>query len=178
MYFCESCSYIYDIGNTSLINDNIDNREILTNFAMVLPLLEKQASLNEYKAEFSESEMLKNKKYQKLSQEDKKKCSVLFEELITLGAEFKCTNCNFRKQITETTLLNQIIISDKINNVKTLEDNKLLCNDPLLPFTTDYTCKNNKCKTHTDKILKKAKFYKNRNSYNINYICCICYYNW
>jgi hypothetical protein len=102
----------------------------------------------------------------------------LFEEIISSGAEFRCENCNFTKQITETTLLYQVNMEDKIVKLKTLEENQLMCQDPLMPHTHDYTCKNPSCITHKNLSLKDSIFYKDKNSYKLNYICCVCYYSW
>ena len=94
------------------------------------------------------------------------------------GAEFKCNNCNNSKQITETTMLYKIDMTDKLLKIKTLEENELLSMDPLLPHTHDYTCKNPSCITHKDISKKDSVFYKEIGSYKPIYICCICFYSW
>jgi hypothetical protein len=122
--------------------------------------------------------MAKNKKYQKLKEEEKIKMNQLFEEIVSSGAEFKCDNCNFSKQITETTLLYQINLEDKVVKIKSLEENELICKDPLLPHTHDYTCKNPSCITHKNPDLKDSVFLREKSSYKLNYICTVCFYNW
>ena len=69
-------------------------------------------------------------------------------------------------------------MEDKNVKIKSIEENELTCKDPLLPHTHDYTCKNPGCISHKDIKLKDAIFYKERNSYRVNYICTICFYNW
>jgi hypothetical protein len=178
MYFCPKCSYLFDISKSSKVSKNNDTRIQISNLIDAFKKLEANEDLVKYKATFSKDEMIKNKKYQKLNDEHKIKMNALFEEIISSGAEFKCVNCNYSNQITETTLLYQVNLEDKNIKVKNIEENELLCNDPLLPHTHDYTCKNPSCITHKDIKLKDAVFYKERNNYKVNYICTNCYYNW
>lgn len=178
MYFCPNCSYLFDISKSSKVSKNDDNRISINKTTDALKKLEDKEDLTKYKAYFSKDLMAKNKKYQKLSDEDKIKINVLFEEIVSSGAEFKCDNCSFTKQITETTILYQVNMEDKNIKIKSIEENELTCKDPLLPHTHDYTCKNPGCISHKDIKLKDAIFYKEINSYKVNYICTICFYNW
>lgn len=178
MYFCPNCSYLFDIAKSSKVSKEVDTRNVLKKISDAFDALENSADLSKYKAEFSKEEMAKNKKYQKLKEEDKIKMNQIFEELVSSGAEFCCDNCSFSKQITETTLLYQINMEDKIVQINSLEDNELTCKDPLLPHTHDYTCKNPSCITHKNSSLKDAVFIRERNSYRLNYICTVCYFNW
>lgn len=177
MYFCPNCSYILDISKSTNITKNTDDRIPINKINDIFKLLDNNSLLN-YKAEFTKDELIKNKKYQKLKDIDKIKIDELFEINSFSNAEFKCNNCNYTKQIINTTLLYQINMEDKIEKTYTLEENELLTNDPLLPHTHDYICKNPNCITHSKLDLKDAVFYKDRNSYKVNYICSKCYYNW
>jgi hypothetical protein len=178
MYFCDNCGFSLEISKSSSSNE--DTREVVAKLADALKMIEdgEVKDYSHYKADFSKEEMTKNKKYQKLKDNEKAKLNQLFEELVASGAEFKCENCNFTKQITETTLLYQINMEDKVVHVRTLEDNELTSKDPLLPHTHDYTCKNPSCITHKKPELKDSVFLRDRNTYKLNYICCVCYYNW
>ena len=178
MYFCPNCSYLFNISRSSKVSTNDDVRTPLSKLTEAFKKLDENSDLTKYKALFSKDEMAKNKKYQKLQDENKIKMNALFEEMVTSGAEFKCENCNYSKQITETTMLYQVNLEDKNTKIKNIEENELQCKDPLLPHTHDYTCKNPSCITHKDYKLKDSVFYKDRNSYKVNYICTICYYNW
>ena len=178
MYFCPKCSYLFDISKSSKVSKTDDIRISVNKITDAFKKLEDKEDLTKYKASFSKDEMTKNKRYQKLIEEDKIKINVLFEEIVSSGAEFKCENCNFTKQITETTVLYQVNMEDKNIKIKSIEENELTCKDPLLPHTHDYTCKNPSCISHKDIKLKDAVFYKERNSYKVNYICTICFYNW
>lgn len=180
MYFCPNCSYLFDISKSSKVSkeETNDTRVGIKKIQDALSKLDSGEDLTKYRAEFSKEDLSKNKKYQKLKDEDKALVNFLFEEPVTTGAEFKCENCNFSKQITQTTLLYQINLEDKDNKIKNLEENELTCKDPLLPHTHDYTCKNPSCITHKNPALKDSVFLRDRNSYKVNYICCVCYYNW
>jgi uncharacterized Zn finger protein (UPF0148 family) len=178
MYFCPNCSYSFDINKSSKVSKEVDTRKPIKKVADVLNKLENNEDLSKYKAEFSKEELAKNKKYQKLKEDDKIKINQTFDEMVSSGAEFKCNNCNFTKQIGETTLLYSINMEDKVVKIKTLEENELICKDPLLPHTQDYTCKNPSCITHKNTSLKDAIFYKERGSYKVIYVCAVCNYSW
>jgi hypothetical protein len=180
MYFCPNCSYLFDIAKSSKISKDVDvdTRTPIKKLADAFKMLDENQDLTKYKAEFSKDEMAKNKKYQKLKDEDKIKLNQLFDDIVTSGAEFRCENCNLTKTITETTLLYQINMEDKTNKIKSLEENELITKDPLLPHTHDYTCKNPSCITHKNAALKDSVFYREKNSYRLNYICSVCFYNW
>lgn len=178
MYFCPKCSYLFDISKSSNTIKVEDSRIIIDKISEALALIEDNKTINKYKANFTKEEANKNKKYQRLKDEDKLKFNQLFEELINSGAEFRCNNCNFSKQIIETTLLYQLNMENKIFKNTSLEENELMCKDPTLPHTHDYTCKNTDCITHKEIKRKDAIFYKDNSSYRVNYICTLCFYNW
>jgi len=186
MHFCPNCYYLFDISKSSTIkenenttssqNTNSDTPSLTLN--NIFKKIEENEVLTKYTIAFTKDELIKNKKYQKLTEENKQKINILFDENIYSGAEFKCNNCNNTKQINETTLLYEINLDNTTNNkIKNIKENKLMCKDPLLPHVHDYNCKNPECATHKNLKLKDAVFYKEKNSYNINYICTVCFYN-
>ena len=177
MYFCPKCSYLFDITKSSTVS-TVDDRIFISKVVDALKLLEQNEDLSKYKAEFPKEDMAKNKKYQKLTDTEKIKINQIFDELVSTGAQFKCTNCNYSKNISETTLLYQIKVDDYLVKISNLEENELMCKDPLYPHTHDYTCKNPNCITYKQPELKDSIFYRNKNNYKINYICCKCFYNW
>ena len=158
MYFCPKCSYLFDISKSSKVSKNNDVRTQIAKLPDAFKKLEENEDLTKYKALFSKDEMFKNKKYQKLKEEEKIRMNALFEEIISSGAEFKCENCSYSKQITETTLLYQVNLENKDIKIKSIEENELFCKDPLQPHTHDYTCKNPSCITHKDLKLKYSIF--------------------
>jgi hypothetical protein len=146
----------------------------------LIKLIENNEDFTHYKAEFNKNDILENKKYLKYNEDIKNKINILFDNSsqVTTTAEYKCINCGFSKPITETTrLYYNSIDNDNTIYIKSLEENELYCTDPLLPHTKDYICKNPSCITHKQLELKDSVFYKDKHSYKVNYICCICFYN-
>ena len=181
MYFCPNCSYILDISKINNTNTQLESKEkkIVEKPADLFKLLEDNEDLLNYTIMFSKEDLELNKKYKKISNTDKHKINQLYNNNIINNAEFNCPNCNYSKEITETTLLYQIDIVDKTTiNIKTLEENKLITSNHLLPNTKDYTCKNLECITQKNPELKNSVMYKENNSFKINYICRACYYGW
>ena len=179
MYFCPECSYILDISKISNTTKENNIKKIIDKPNDLFKLLENNEDLTQYSTLFTKEELILNKKYKKLSANDKNKIYQLYNSNIITSAEFNCPNCNYSKEITETTLLYQIDIIDKTTiNIKSLDENKLITSNQLLINTKDYTCKNTECKTHTDNSLKESVMYKDRNNYCINYICKSCFFSW
>ena len=176
MYFCPSCSYSFDIVKSSQTSQK-DVRINVEKIAEALKLFEANEDMSKYVASFSREDTNKNKKYQKFDDNQKAKFNLIFEELISSGAEFKCNNCNNIQPIKETILLYNINMEEK-NKMRTLEENEFICKDPILPRTHDYNCKNPNCITHKDKSKKESVFFKEKNSFRVNYICTVCYYSW
>ena len=177
MYFCPICEYILDISKSNIKDEESDHMNI-SNADDIFKLLSSNLDLSDYKPTISKDDIIKNKKYKKLSDKDKLSIDKLYDESISSGAEFKCPNCNYSKEITKTTLLYQITNDNKLTIIKDISENKLITMNPILPHTHDYTCKNIDCQTHKDASLKNSVFYKEKGSYKVNYICCICYYGW
>ena len=172
MYFCPKCSYSFDIKKSSGLGGT-EKKSISISDAF--KKIDKD--LGKYKADFSKEDLISHKKYKKLSDSDKEKIESLFDSG-GVGAEFSCSNCGFIKEITESIRLYQL---DKVNDnevLQTLDDNKLLFNDPALPRTKDYNCKNVNCITHKDKSKKESVYFRDPKSYQLNYICGVCYFSW
>lgn len=175
MYFCPKCSYSFDISKSL----DIDEKKSIKKVNDAFKIYEEEKTLNNYKAEFKIEELEKNSKYKKLQEEDKNKFKILFNHAeSTTSAQFKCNNCGFVKNIIETVLLYQYDVNTSNYKIRNLEENKLLLNNPILPRTHDYICKNINCPTIKDKTTKEAVFFRNSDSYKLNYICCICNYGW
>ena len=176
MYFCPNCSYILDITKSSsnIVSTNKNN---INKVSDLFKLIDKNEKIENYNINFTHEELIKHHKYK--DYKDKlNNINDLFDNKLNYGAQFICNNCNYNKNITETTLLYQLITEEKNNKIFNIEYNKLLANDPLLPHTKDYTCKNSVCDTHTNKSIKDAVFYKENNTYKVTYICTVCNYSW
>jgi len=177
MYFCPSCSYSFDIVKSSQSSSQKDTRVSIEKLSEALKKFEAEEDMSKFVAQFSREETNKNKKYQKLDDNQKVKFNQIFEEILSSGAEFKCNNCNNIQPIKETILLYNINMEEK-SKIRTLEENEFICKDPILPRTHDYNCKNPNCITHKDKSKKESVFFKEKNSFKVNYICTVCYYSW
>jgi hypothetical protein len=179
MYFCPKCNYSFDISK-SFGSETSNEKNILKKVNDSIKIYESNESFKNYKADFKFEELEKNSKYKKLSDEDKEKFNVLFQLNTITGAQFKCNNCNFTKEINESVLLYQYDTIDKIDKIKSIQDNELISKNPILPRTHDYICKNNLCPTNKNSknSKKEAVFFRDRDSFKVNYICCTCYYNW
>tara|TARA_B100001093_G_C26765393_1_gene987652 strand:+ start:349 stop:891 length:543 start_codon:yes stop_codon:yes gene_type:complete len=176
VFFCPDCNYTLGISKSLKFDKSDDDQQNIENVTEALKL-SKNNKINDYKATFLKKDLLKNKKYQKLSQEEKNNLDQLFINKV-FEADLNCSNCGFRKQIGETIKLYEFNVNDTTNSIKTLEDNKLLCFDPTMPRTRDFTCKNVNCVSHKDPKNKEAVFTRIQKSYNLSYICCTCYYSW
>lgn len=179
MYFCQKCDYTFDISKSSNVNQN--NKKSLKSLKTPNDAIKRiNKDLDKYKPLFSKDDLIKNKRYEKLSDEHKEKLESLFENKtdIVIGAEFKCNNCGFTEGINSTILLYRIDNKMSNTNIKSMEENNILGYDPALPRTKDYICKNVNCITHKDKKNKEAVFYRDTNSYQLNYICTVCKLSW
>ena len=177
MYFCPSCSYSFDIVKSSNVSSK-DSRIEIVKMTEAIKIYENNEDMSKYIAIFSRDETSKNKKYQKLDAKQKVIFNQIFDALTSSGADFKCNNCNNIQPIKSTILLYNLNMEDKNTTMRTLEENEFICNDPILPRTHDYTCKNPNCVTHKDIKRKESVFYKEKNSFKVNYICTVCYFSW
>ena len=105
MYFCPKCAYSFDIGKSSQIASDKDNRIQINKLQDAFKKFEEGEDLTKYVATFNREDTNKNKKYQKLDDSEKIKFNQIFEEITSAGAEFKCNNCNNIQPIKETVLL-------------------------------------------------------------------------
>lgn len=177
MYFCPKCNYSFDISKSFGL-DNSEDKKILKKVNEAIKIYEANEDFTNYRAEFKLEELEKNIKFKKLIDTEKMKFNILFQINNITSAQFKCNNCNFTKAIEESVLLYQYEVAVQIDKIRSLEDNKLMCNNPILPRTHDYYCKNESCPTNKKKSKKEAVFLREKDSFKINYICCLCYHNW
>ena len=176
MYFCPKCNYSFDISKST---KTIDDRKKINEPREILKRLKGYKNLSNYIATFPKSELTEHKIYKTLSKEEQNQLEVVFSENKVFGGiEFKCINCNFRKQINESVTLYQMNIKSQFNEYKSIEDNKILALNPIYPRTKDYTCKNINCITHTNTENKEAVYYREKESYETNYLCTVCFNSW
>ena len=176
MYFCPKCNYTFDISKNL---SSSDNRKTIKNVIDVFKLIKNKEDLSNYIAsgDFTIDDVKNSKYYQKISSQTQKTIEQIFES-ITSGISFHCNNCNYKDVIKKSIQLYKIDLNSEVAETKSKEDNKLISKNPILPRTKDYMCKNINCITHKDDTNKEAVFYKANNSYNVTYVCSICYNSW
>ena len=172
MYFCPECSFSLDISKTSGIEE--DNRKELEKPKDAIKKINND--LSNFKPKFTKKQLLNDKGFKKLNDEEKKKLEGLFLFKLS-NAEFKCQNCGYNKNINVSISLYSLDNNDN-EKIKKIDDNKIICYDKALPRTRDYTCKNKKCPTLNNSKIKEAVFYRGEKNYNMNYVCTICNFSW
>ena len=175
VFFCPDCTYSLGISKAQTFNDEDNEKKEIKSVTEALKMLDK--NLSNFKAGFSKKELESNKKFQKLNINEKNKLNSLFTSKIS-EADLSCSNCGYKKKIEDTIKLYEFNVLDNTSSIKSLEDNKLLTMDPILPRTRDYTCKNVNCVTHKDPKIKEAVFMKVPKGFSLTYICCVCHYSW
>ena len=167
--FCTNCNNILDIVK------KIDIIKINNIIELIEKLLISSINLD---SNISYDTLIKSEEFKKLNdsnQELVKKNYNLYKNLNNIGF-YKCFNCGYFKQITNGTSI--------INNTKSNVYNsdiilKLQSNNSILPRTRDYICPNSECKANDPKFKEReAVFYRNKNSYNLKYLCTVCTTEW
>jgi hypothetical protein len=173
MFFCPQCKYVFDIKKGEVLIDKEEIKDINN----IFKLIKKQNDLSKYSTEIELEDIKKNKKYKVLSSSDKNKILELFSSNNSSGL-LECNNCGYQESIGRSLNLYSINFKNSASSEYDIEHLKLLSLDPTLPRTRDYTCKNNNCITHKKNDVKEAIYYRDDNTYNINYCCTTCYTNW
>ena len=175
MFLCPKCNYTFDIGKNKKTENFIEIKKVNNVFS----ILDK--NLNAYELKFPQEKLKKSKKFQKLDKELQTKLLNMYKKKksnVSINANFVCTNCNYKEPITTSVKLYEIRKDKEIMKQMTDYELKFYIADPTYPKTKDYSCKNINCITHKNKDLKKAIFFKDHNSYQLNYICTVCSYTW
>ena len=182
MYFCEKCNYSFDISKsvsaTNVVKKDVQVLKELKTPADAIKNIKKD--LSKYKPKFNKKELFSYKQYDKLSDKNKEKLNSLFENKnynTLISAEFNCKNCGFKRNIEKTIILYKLDYKTNEDD-NYLEKNNIYSQDPALPRTKDYTCKNLSCTTHKNSDEKEAVFYRDNDTYNLNYICTVCKFGW
>lgn len=98
------------------------------------------------------------------------------ENIVKKDSYYYCRTCGYTELIPDK----QFIFSrgDEKNDDFYNYKFKNYIHDNTLPRTKKYNCINDKCSTHQNPSSKYAVFYRQKNSYNIRYICGICESFW
>ena len=178
MYFCPKCNFTLDISKT-IINPNINEIKNAEDF-IELVLDNLLEGINKIK--FNKSEMLKNKKFKKLSKEEQDQINSKLDELTNsqnINAFFVCNNCNYHNKLESGTKIFTAYLKEQIEDDSSLL--KLRPNDKTLPRTKDFKCINTSCKSNKkeNEKTREAIFYRPfENEYKLKYVCCDCYATW
>lgn len=175
--FCPEC--LHSLGINKKVSQNIEKKVLDKIDEFIKLFTSNNFNSNSFQLGFSKDELLKNKKYSKLSSSDKSKIDNLFTSSVN-NAELSCDNCGYTSEILETIKVYEYNVSDEVRNIRSLEDNKLLSKNPILPRTKDYICKNLDCPTldKKKKVNKEAVWIRNNKNFSIEHICTICHHSW
>ena len=160
-------------------NKNLSDEKIkITKVNQVFKILDE--NLSAYSFDFNINKLKKSKRFAKLSKENQDKLLNNFgnKKKIEINTIFSCTNCSNKEPITTTVKLFEIR-RDKESSKK-LEKYEIdyYIKNPILPRTQDYECKNPDCVTHVKNNNKEAVFFREKNSYELKYVCCVCSHIW
>lgn len=175
MYFCPKCSYSFDV--TKLSSNTNDDKEEISSLNTIVKKINKNENIQNIKLTIPKNSLLNDDKFKKLKENIRKKILSLYDNKAS-NIIFHCLNCNNKSSINETIRLYNLDLREESGNILSFDDCKIISNDPILPRTKDFNCKNINCITHKDKSKKEAVYYKDNSTYKVNYICCSCYTNW
>lgn len=175
MYFCPKCSYSFDV--TKFTSEDTSNKEEISSLSAIVKKINKNESLSNIKLSIPKNNLINDEKFKKLKEKYKNKILSLYTNTSS-SIMFNCLNCNNKSSINETIRLYNLDLQGESSNVLSFEDCKILSQDPILPRTKDYNCKNINCITHKNKEQKEAVYYKDNTTYKLNYICTVCFTNW
>jgi hypothetical protein len=176
MYFCPKCNYTFDVTKTMLDSNN--KVEIITSLSEIIKKIKSNEKLTNIKLNLKLSDIEKEEEYTKLKDSIKSKIKSLIDKENTNKMIFKCLNCNHESAINKTISLYYLNLKKDIDVKSSIEDNKIYVQNPILPRTRDYTCKNINCLTHKNKKIKEAVYIKNENTFDLKYICSVCFTDW
>lgn len=175
--FCPEC--LHSLGINKKVSQNIEKKVLDKTDEFIKLFISSNFDSNTYQLGFTKDELLKNKKYIKLTSNEKLKIDNLFTSSVN-NAELSCDNCGYSAEILETIKVYEYNVSDEVRTSRSLDDNKLLSKNPILPRTRDYTCKNLECPTldNKKKVNKEAVWIRNKKNFSIEHICTTCHHSW
>jgi hypothetical protein len=185
MFFCDKCNYIFDLTQESNIS-NIDlkkMKKIASINSLIKKILDENSSIDNYLIEIDLEVLKDDARFKKLSDVQKDLIITHIQKYenvkVQSDVHLKCTNCSNTVLINETILLFQNNENSDYNKIK-INNYDYFTNDPTLPRTHDYICKNNDCVSNKKgfKGEKEAVFIREPRSFNVTYICSLCKSGW
>ena len=178
MYFCPKCNFLLDI--TKKVAGQ-DINEISSVDVFIERSLNNDLS-NIIKIKFNNNDLIKNKKFKKLSKEEQQiitnKYDIYTKDNI-VNAYFYCDNCNYNTKLEAGAIIFKTSTTNSLEEEENVLVSRIL--DKTLPRTKDFICPNQKCETNKKLNSKdrEAVFYRpTSNSYNLKYVCCTCKTSW
>jgi hypothetical protein len=147
-------------------------------------ITKKEVTYNDIK-KYDLKEIVKKPEYKNFSSKNKEYIYNKFKELMPKNkntkskkyeddnpAFFICSNCNFTKKINDGRIIYSKTygITKKTSTINMTD----MIYDDTLPRTRKYICPNTNCESHTNANIKEAVFYRDTDSYKINFICIAC----
>ena len=197
--FCKICNNSMDITNNISV-DNVhiggyNDSDVSSNSDVSTDIIPIETDIQQLYEEFDISkknfnmdELFQNANFNKLNNNQKtliinkilenvpKSNKITKSNMSTKESYLYCKNCGYYEKILPKTL---IFSRGSQKTEDTYNLNFLNYKyDNTLPFTINYKCLNDKCSTHENFNLKKAVMYRNKNSFNMKYICTICDTSW
>ena len=94
--FCPEC--LHSLGINKKVAQNIEKKVLDKIDEFIKLFTTNKFDANSYQIGFTKDDLLKNKKYQKLSSNDKSKIDNLFTNSVN-NAELSCDNCGYKVDI-------------------------------------------------------------------------------
>ena len=193
--FCPQCNTIFDItqslSDTTLQEGGVNNIEKI----ITMILNNNKISQNDIDkiSNISISQIIEHQMYKNLDPNEK---STVYNKIqiylphftskknISMGGEllvdksnknlayYRCTYCNFTEPIKPGTLIYSKSSDREIG--QTSFDTTNMKYNPIIPYTRNYICPNEKCISHKNPKKKEAKFFRVGDNYQIIYICMAC----
>lgn len=102
------------------------------------------------------------------------------ELVVSHTAFFLCKNCGHNEPIKHGTAVVRRS-TDDLQNIGSGGDNskyKNMIYASYIPRTRNYVCPNSQCKSHKDHNAREAVFFRQNNSYRVQYVCTACTAQW
>ena len=191
--FCKNCNNILEISKSDfkqISNDTtpseLSDSSLSINYDDIIDKLDNNVNISSNILDNIDFVQLQNlKKLKDMPNKNKIKIKKKISELIELKeneednvkAFYVCKNCFYSKPINNGELLVSKLNTNNVSEIIFKDKYKNRLNSSIYPRTTNYICKNSKCKTHNG-FQKEAIFIRENNSTVTWYVCSVCTEVW